>query len=382
MRRNIGLDLIRSVAIILVLVCHGITIFYNPELFPATTTVILEKISAITGLFGVEVFFVLSGFLIGRIIIKDIVSSNDWSSLKVFYLRRWFRTLPLYYLMVFGFLLVTGRTHYWENLFFIQNFNEDHLDKFPVSWSLSVEEWFYLFIPVLFLISGTFIKNAKKSFFIVCFFVISFELLARVGYSILSNPTFNHDIRKQVYFRLDSIMVGVLLSGIYVYYRAIYDKIANSKMLFMVSSVLLMIGLAFMYKINDDVNNSFFAKTLYFTLNSIFIAISLSFIESHKAINTIKNPLFIKLIYIVSITSYASYLIHVYVFRGIEQFTHNYITNGISLILIWLVAVILVTVISYFIYKYFEEPVLKFRDKITISRREIPSKQSKEDIAG
>lgn len=376
MNRNIGLDIIRSFAIILVLICHGITIFYNPKFNSQITSNFLENTSAVTGLFGVELFFILSGFLIGRILIKDILPAKSWSALKVFYIRRWFRTLPLYYLMVLGFFVVTGRTHYWENLIFIQNLNEEHLDKFPVSWSLSVEEWFYLLIPVLFIIARKVFNNEKKAFFIICFSIIFIELSARVGYTLMENPTFNQDIRKQVHFRLDSLMIGVLLAGINVYYKKTYDIIAKSKSLFIFSSLMLLAGLIYMFLINNDIDSSFFAKTSYFTLNSIFIAFVLAYFESSKRLNNINSKIFNKLIYIISITSYASYLIHVYIFRAISKFSFNHISNWIILLFIWLIAVTIVIFVSYLVYKYFEKPIMKYRDKITLDQPKNPEKES------
>jgi peptidoglycan/LPS O-acetylase OafA/YrhL len=90
-QRNFGLDIIRSLAIMMVLICHFMLLNKNSSVF-------IKKVSFLFGIYGVELFFVLSGFLIGKILINLFYKDNYISHIKMFYLRRWFRTLPLYYL--------------------------------------------------------------------------------------------------------------------------------------------------------------------------------------------------------------------------------------------------------------------------------------------
>lgn len=93
--RIIGLDITRSVAILLVMFCHS-SCFYT------INNNCMEYIFTFAGVWGVELFFALSGFLIGGIIIKNIVNvsyEDVLKEIKIFWIRRWFRTLPLYYLI-------------------------------------------------------------------------------------------------------------------------------------------------------------------------------------------------------------------------------------------------------------------------------------------
>jgi len=91
-QRIFGLDLMRAVAILLVVFSHITWIVPNAK-------GLIPNLMSIAGVYGVEIFFVLSGFLIGRIVYR-IYSSEDFGFSKVFYfwIRRWFRTLPNYYL--------------------------------------------------------------------------------------------------------------------------------------------------------------------------------------------------------------------------------------------------------------------------------------------
>jgi peptidoglycan/LPS O-acetylase OafA/YrhL len=120
---------------------------------------------------GVDLFFVLSGFLIGSI----IISVRDASSgLTIFYIRRAARTLPLYVVMLVIFVIgIVTQANFWIDLprlfskphllwvYFILMQNNSFATTIPdlnfisVSWSLAIEEQFYLLFPLLFLgISG------------------------------------------------------------------------------------------------------------------------------------------------------------------------------------------------------------------------------------
>jgi peptidoglycan/LPS O-acetylase OafA/YrhL len=109
---------------------------------------------------GVDLFFVLSGFLIGSILISKRGSSNLF---RAFYLRRALRILPVYFLLLAVFIIgLTGGWHAdlfgdgafptWTYALFLQNFESARIAEFgprfmAVTWSLAIEEQFYLLFP-------------------------------------------------------------------------------------------------------------------------------------------------------------------------------------------------------------------------------------------
>jgi peptidoglycan/LPS O-acetylase OafA/YrhL len=107
---------------------------------------------------GVDLFFVLSGFLIGGILLRVVGSPNYY---KVFYIRRFYRIVPLYYAWVLGYFALAaiwGSAETWRALplylFFVQNSFKIHHAAIGTAvlgalWSLAVEEQFYLVIPSL-----------------------------------------------------------------------------------------------------------------------------------------------------------------------------------------------------------------------------------------
>ena len=103
--RIFGLDLMRAMAILFVLLSH--TVFLLP--FSKETQ---NLVFQYCGFFGVELFFVLSGYLVGKILIKLFNErSAEFDTVRYFWIRRWFRTLPAYYLALFLSAIVYYFSH-------------------------------------------------------------------------------------------------------------------------------------------------------------------------------------------------------------------------------------------------------------------------------
>lgn len=107
------------------------------------------------GTYGVVLFFVLSGFLVGGVALRAMRPAPEWRTVGVFLLRRWMRTLPLYWVALAVFVVVSppdGNVagHVLRYAVFAQNLLGDMPGDhwFAVSWSLGVEEWFYLVFGV------------------------------------------------------------------------------------------------------------------------------------------------------------------------------------------------------------------------------------------
>ena len=159
------MDGIRGLAILLVLVWHYFANHVQPE--PGTWLFALRFCANLTWS-GVDLFFVLSGFLLGGILLDNHGSPNYF---KAFYARRALRILPIYFLLVAGFVAASvwlqpglGNTGIdylmgkpmplWSYLSFTQNFamaaaRDFGASMLSVTWSLAIEEQFYLFLPLL-----------------------------------------------------------------------------------------------------------------------------------------------------------------------------------------------------------------------------------------
>src|SRR5204863_1727576 len=91
--RVFGLDLLRAAAIMMVVCAHGFVVLYPHFGEPL-------GFFGHGGFYGVELFFVLSGFLIGQILIRAAGALGRAANVASFYVRRWFRTLPLFFLFL------------------------------------------------------------------------------------------------------------------------------------------------------------------------------------------------------------------------------------------------------------------------------------------
>jgi peptidoglycan/LPS O-acetylase OafA/YrhL len=142
-QRDTNLDLLRAVAILAVLCYHV------GGMWPSTSDVLRQIVSV--GYYGVVLFFVLSGWLVGDIYWRER-ALNGHVDVLGFWARRWLRTVPPYFAgMALGYLAVAlSRSEPFDVrfLFFGQNY-EVQIPYYTISWSLCVEEHFYLLLPVL-----------------------------------------------------------------------------------------------------------------------------------------------------------------------------------------------------------------------------------------
>lgn len=214
MKRIPPLDGIRGIAILLVLVWHYFTIqaHARPDTLLYYPVEFLVKATRLAWS-GVDLFFVLSGFLIGGILLDNRLADSYY---KTFYVRRALRILPLYLLMVASYVVLVTRSpenfqwlyenspSLWSFLTFTQNYVMGIRGTFGgnwlgITWSLAVEEQFYLILPFL-------IRTIKKE--ILPYFLIAAILVGPVS------RFFIEGLGAYVYAfcRTDALMLGVLIA--------------------------------------------------------------------------------------------------------------------------------------------------------------------------
>ncbi len=361
-KRIYGLDLMRAIAILLVLLSHG-RIFLRP-LFPW-----IDYFS-IGGFLGVELFFVLSGFLIGGILIKMRNAEKEFTYYRVrkFWIRRWFRTLPNYYLVLLinillsVFLFQDFSKQYLPFIFFIQNFSSPHPKIFEEAWSLSVEEWFYLLLPVCILLLSIISKNilsGKQIILISSLLFIILILVLRIEYVTRYNPQWANGIRKVVMFRLDTVVWGVLAAWFSFYFPEKWRKVRSVTLAL---SILLFIIVAYFYY--TDVRSaeaSFFAKTFYFSLVSIAGMLLLPFLSSIKISGNLSKVQYF--FTYTSIISYSLYLVHLSI--AAKLIAHFIPFSPKIWSAVFVIFFIIAYLLSALLYKFFEKPVMELREKFS-----------------
>jgi peptidoglycan/LPS O-acetylase OafA/YrhL len=202
MKRSPALDFLRGAAAFAVAVPHYLTA--NAPFNPAVESVAVS---------AVEVFFVLSGFVLAPQIV-DWVVARPWRNLGVFLVRRWMRTIPPYVVALVVVALMTGNLFTADTLrylFYVENpfHSANAIDFYPVAWSLAVEEWFYvLFAPLLFVVARTLGRGDRR---VEIAFAILFVLVIAGLRAFAAPPDWDLNVRRVTAFRIDSIVWGFLL---------------------------------------------------------------------------------------------------------------------------------------------------------------------------
>ncbi len=370
------LDLLRAVAIILVLYRHyagrGFKMAAGDSLFSDIT---LWTSS------GVELFFALSGFLIGGQIIEGLMKENF--SFRDFFIKRFWRIFPPYYvsLLVVSVFFYAGLEDWnvvalpgnatsgqfleivFVHLLYIQNYLVDNYLKLPSTyWSLAVEEQFYLTIPFILFLTY---KYARKYLLAVIIAIITAQFFYRysVAYSLRGDVyRFISVFQTPLHMRLDSLLFGVAAAYVFIRFNS---KISNNgavRFSLLALAVVTLAGGAAMEFSSDD--PEYFKSTWNLALMSLgFSALTL-----WAAITPLKLPSPLKLIsgYIAKL-SYTMYLYHLLLVLPVLSFVYRHIMvidSGFTYFagfLIFTAAVIIFSTVFYFMV---DRPSMNYRRRI------------------
>lgn len=213
--RNFGLDALRAAAISAVFLFHASQALGLPPSFQALTS---------RGWMGVDLFFVLSGYLIG---LQAFAARQRTASILArcseFWIRRWTRTVPLYLVVLFVYVVVKPWLFHapfaggfnWKWLVFLQNYGD--IRDFGQSWSLCIEEQFYFAFPLIALVFSRLPRSVWLIPLGVSFMVrlwTARDLAASMsGHLYVSPETYLGAFRFPTIEMLDSISVGVFLAS-------------------------------------------------------------------------------------------------------------------------------------------------------------------------
>jgi peptidoglycan/LPS O-acetylase OafA/YrhL len=310
------------------------------------------------GFIGVDIFFVISGYLITTLIIKNLINKNF--SIKIFFERRARRILPALYLVIivtipFSWILLsrdelssylkslTATTFFLSNFFFWKETpyfaSEADLKPLLHTWSLSIEEQFYIFFPFLLI----FIWKFKKELIIYVLQVIFVASLFLCFWGLTKAPNANF------YFTLTRIWelcIGAIAAYLIIKNRFSFSTVLNN--ILSLSGFLIIIYSIFFYNFH-----AIQIPTAVFPV----IGSTLIIIFANKD-TLIGKFLSIKIFVGIGIVSYSLYLWHYPIFAFIKNYS-----NEINLQLKFLIITISF-LLSIFSYKFVEKP---FRNNNIVS---------------
>lgn len=364
-KRNYGLDIIRSFAILMVVASHC-TYFLTLD---SEHPIIL--ILRILGAVGVDLFFLLSGFLIGGILLKLIENNQtQFTDLIIFWKRRWFRTLPNYFLiLIVNIIIVLMLGEYLPKnilLFFpfLQNLSSPHPDFFTESWSLSIEEYAYLILPLIFYgFFYLFRRLRVKQVFLwgtigVIFILFLIKLKFYIQHPIASYSDWSLSFRKVVLYRLDSIYLGFLLIYLFGQYA---DFLKNFKTVLVILGMLLFTATHYLIYVLQLLPQTHLWFYVFLYLGMISLCCALFF---PYAIHLRSFRPFDKIFYFLSTRSYAIYLVNYsIILLNLQRNFDSLSMNVFGKTMMILVYLLLTLILAKCVYQYFEKPILKYRDR-------------------
>ena len=338
--RNSSVDIFRSIAIISVVIFHFGLLPY--------------------GYLGVDLFFVISGLLVGGLLTKDFLKGNNINFLK-FFLQRGFKIWPSYYFFIIVGSLIAWCFYHdnrpdqiiplWDikrYIFFYQNYTGAPFHwSFDHVWSLCVEEHFYVLLPIMFLFIQAFVtkKHKVKALFV-------FVILTIIAGIVFKNCSYfltkGKDTYSATHNRIDALAWGVLLNLIITHFEN-QIKIKHIQTTSFLSGLLLFI-FALYFK---TYHNVIFDKIYFHSI--IPIAFFLMLLGIYH-VNLSK----FKIIRLIAYYSYNWYLWHpIFVF---------FIRDKIGLNVVGLILYLFITfIVAVGSTIFIEEPMLKKR-KLLISK--------------
>ena len=209
-----GLDTLRAIAVTLVVLHHYVLFVTDRPTFGWVGEI---------GWVGVDLFFALSGYLIGNQIFKA-VRSEEGLSLPRFYARRLLRTLPNYwFVLALYFLWPAFRGDgpllpLWKYLSFVQNYHLEPGSAFSHSWSLAIEEQFYMLLPALALLGAAFGRSLRLPWFLIALaFAAGMFTRAWLWQDVVAGERYwMHHYYKYIYYasfcRFDELLAGVAIA--------------------------------------------------------------------------------------------------------------------------------------------------------------------------
>jgi peptidoglycan/LPS O-acetylase OafA/YrhL len=347
--RNVGLDLLRFLAVVLVIARH----LY----LPSNTTFVLKSLAA-GGWIGVDLFFVLSGFLVSSILFREYQKHGS-VDLKRFFIRRAFKIYPQFWgLLAFTLIIreFLRLTYSWQQLLgeilFLQNYLGGLWNH---TWSLAVEEHFYigLGILVICLISKTSanpFRHVPMIYLSIGIICLSFRVL-----NLFLHSNYDHHTHLfHTHIRIDSLMFGVLISYLWNFHE-LEKKLSNVPSYIFIIAGVLLFSPAFMFELETHKWISV-AGVILFYLGAGFLLVAALRYKS-------TNSLGLRVIAGLGAASYPIYLWHM----PVATWGYMLITKiiGTDIYFLYLLnALIGAFVFGWLLNRLVEAPILAIRDRL------------------
>jgi peptidoglycan/LPS O-acetylase OafA/YrhL len=359
-RRLASLDVLRAVALILVIGRHmrpPVPGMYGPGL--NTFMSAWQR----GGWIGVDLFFVLSGFLVSGLLFSEY-QQKQTVNVRRFLIRRGLKIYPAFYvLLIVGGITEATLGYRWVNMgvsnfvseaLFVQNYGPS---VFGHTWSLAVEEHFYLLCAglIFYLARRRTVPDPFRSIWRIVLVVAIVSVVARL-LNALVVPIYTHRTHYfPTHLRLDGLMLGVGLSYLYHFRRHVLEAAIGAR-----TGLAIGLGVALMLPVFlFEVEHTF----LIYTIGLTAFAIGSGLLVVALALSELPASPVVRALAFFGAYSYSIYLWHVLVRQSIDQAqtSLNLLDWPLTGFAVYCAASFLVGTLMA---KLVEMPVLRLRDRL------------------
>lgn len=357
------LDILRAVAIFLVLGRH-------PVIEPSAAGML--QIPALLwkrfGWTGVDLFFVLSGFLIGGLLFSEL-SRSGAVDVKRFLIRRSFKIWPAYYVLLAFVILATPvsasrLSTFAPHAFHLQNYFRD----VPLhTWSLAIEEHFYLALPLLLYILASCTRRDPNRLFSAIIGMTLAVVATCLTLRLIGGVPVEDLARRlsPTHVRADSLFWGVFLAALYHLKPDWFATVARHRKSLLVLAVLLISPMLFL-----SIETSVFVTTWGYVF--LYLGYGCLIVAAVSAPDRVAPSLPGRALVFVGASSYSIYLWHWHLSNLLKAAAARAYPSGMPPALWWLLLMALYIVAAiaagWFMGRLVEVPMLKLRDRMFPSR--------------
>ena len=343
------LDGLRGIAILSVVILHWVILPISVY-FPDSVFVGVLRLTA----YGVDLFFVISGFLIGGILLKV---RNNPAGVVSFYMRRILRIWPLYYLLLgIAYLYYGGREVFdqiplWSYFLFIFNFWTHNGFLLPHAlgplWSLVIEEQFYILGPMIF-----FFLNRKQLLALAVILIVMspFLRLARLLDANLGSLIFNPA-------GLDGISMGILLSIFLSSPNIISFLLPRIKPITVATLFLMTVTVLVRMSLQNTLWFSIERSLIVISFGLLLVTVQLYFL-SNKRIRVLNS----RILRYFGVRCYSIYLFHVFFMILAFMTFRNFLVQLV-------VQIVLTLGFAHLSWKFIETPLIKIGKRFSYQPR-------------
>lgn len=363
----VGPEIVRGFGALIIVLLH--TVLLVPSDLPLYRPGFIWRV-VYTGNFFLELFFALSGFLLGATLLEQ-VHSPVRQAIKSYLLRRMTRIFPAYYAILLGLalnelLFADSWRLTWQHLIFLQHYSA-HPHFLAVAWFLDVEIWSYILLPLIVFGGQRCMpvhwQPVWRVMVMACCVITLMLALRCLTMVVYPDISMDEGIRKPVHLRLDALMYGLLMACCKKVLPHFYSLLQTGTvvfilLLFIVFFIEVQYGDFFIRNMPGHEKHRLFHAGFGFTLMGSLVALLLPWLEKLNGVFLQEHlPRLGHVLLTTATISYSLYLIHLPVLCAFARMAGGTLSFLLYMCGAWFVSFVL----AHLLWKWVEVPGMRLR---------------------